>query len=144
MFAIISGFEAAYSAYNSYQSGMERFWTLQYLKQENITEVVASLVKEMGSGSWLVRADHLPLMLNVQGATGLVRGDKVKVLLGNIDAMALDVTGTVIEKIISVANGGDAESALGEELMEDLEEAITGPIAIAMNVNETPAEDTSA
>jgi len=29
-------------------------------------------------------------------------------------------------------------------LMEDLEEAATGPIAIAMNVNETPTEDPSA
>jgi hypothetical protein len=50
----------------------------------------------------------------------------------------------VIEKITSAAIGAEAERALGEELMEDLEEAATGPIALAMNVNETPAEDTSA
>jgi exoribonuclease-2 len=144
MFAIISAFEAAYTAYNSYQSGMERFWTLQYLKQENITEVVASLVKEMGSGSWLVRADHLPLMLNVMGGAGLMRGDKVKVQLGIIDAMALDVTGTLIEKINSSDHNIDAESASEDDSMEDLEEAVTGPIAIALNVNETPTEDPSA
>jgi exoribonuclease-2 len=142
MFAIISAFESAYTAYNSYQSGMERFWTLQYLKQENITEVVASLVKEMGGGSWLVRTDHLPLMLSVMGAAGLVRGDKVKVQLGSIDAMALDVTGTVIEKITS--SDLNLESASGDESLEDLEEAATGPIAIALNVNETPADDPSA
>jgi exoribonuclease-2 len=29
LFSIISGFDAAYSAYNGYQAGMERFWTLQ-------------------------------------------------------------------------------------------------------------------
>jgi exoribonuclease-2 len=144
MFAIISAFEAAYTAYNSYQSGMERFWTLQYVKQENITEVVASLVKEMGGGSWLVRAEHLPLMLSVMGAAGLVRGDKVKVQLGSIDAMALDITGTVIEKIVSSDNPLDAENASGDESMEDLEEAATGPIAIALNVNETPSEDAPA
>jgi len=144
MFAIISAFEAAYTAYNSYQSGMERFWTLQYLKQENITEVVASLVKEMGGGSWLVRADHLPLMLNVMGGAGLMRGDKVKVQLGIIDAMALDVTGTLIEKINSSDHNIDAESASEDDSMEDLEEAVTGPIAIALNVNETPTEDPSA
>jgi exoribonuclease-2 len=144
LFAIISAFEAAYTAYNSYQSGMERFWTLQYVKQENITEVVASLVKEMGGGSWLVRADHLPLMLSVMGAAGLVRGDKVKVQLGSIDAMALDITGTVIEKIVSSDNPLDAENASTDESMGDLEEAATGPIAIALNVNETPSEDASA
>jgi exoribonuclease-2 len=137
LFAIISAFDAAYTAYNSYQSSMERFWTLQYLKQENITEVLASLVKEMAGGAWLVRADHLPLMLTVMGASGLMRGDKVKVQLGAVDAMALDVSGTVIEKLTPTDEAG----ADDEESLDDLEEAATGPIAIAMNVNEAPAED---
>jgi exoribonuclease-2 len=143
LFAIISGFEAAYSAYNSYQSGMERFWTLHYLKQENITEVLASLVKEMGGGSWLVRADHLPLMFNVMGAAGMARGDQVKVQLGNIDAMALDVNGTVSEKITSAANKALEDASVIDDAMEDLEEAATGPIALALNVNETPADESS-
>jgi exoribonuclease-2 len=83
-------------------------------------------------------------MLSVMGAAGLVRGDKVKVQLGSIDAMALDITGTVIEKIVSSDNPLDAENASTDESMEDLEEAATGPIAIARNVNETPSEDASA
>jgi exoribonuclease-2 len=141
LFAIISAFDAAYTAYNAYQSGMERFWTLQYLRQENITEVVASLVKEMAGGSWLVRADNLPLMLTVMGASGLMRGDKVKVQLGTVDAMALDVSGTVLEKIIAeTSETQNAEAGL-DEAMEDLDEAASGPIAIAMNINEAPAED---
>ena len=32
LFSIISGFDAAYSAYNAHQAGMERFWTLKYLR----------------------------------------------------------------------------------------------------------------
>ena len=144
LFAIISAFEAAYSAYNSYQSGMERFWTLHYLKQENITELLASLVKEMGGGSWLVRADHLPLMFNVMGAAGMVRGDQVKVQLGNIDAMALDVNGTVIEKITSAASKALEDASAIDDAMEDLEEAATGPIALALNVNEAPADESSS
>jgi exoribonuclease-2 len=143
LFAIISAFEAAYSAYNSYQSGMERFWTLHYLKQENIKEVLASLVKEMGGGSWLVRADHLPLMFNVMGAAGMVRGDQVRVQLGNIDAMALDVNGTVIEKITSTANKALEDASAIDDAMDDLEEAATGPIALALNVNETPADESA-
>jgi exoribonuclease-2 len=39
LFSIISGFDAAYSAYNGYQAGMERFWTLKYLQQQGITEL---------------------------------------------------------------------------------------------------------
>jgi exoribonuclease-2 len=143
MFAIISAFDAAYTAYNSYQTGMERFWTLQYLKQENITEVIASLVKEMAGGSWLVRADNLPLMLSVVGASGLVRGDKVKVQLGAVDAMALDVNGTVIEKLASLdTHNPDPEA--GEDGLEELEDSAAGPIAIALNVDETPSDDSSA
>ena len=141
LFAIISAFDAAYTAYNGYQSGMERFWTLQYLQQHNITEVVASLVKEMAGGGWLVRADHLPLMLTVMGATGLMRGDKVRVQLGQIDAMALDISGTVIEKIATENPDTDASADRLDESLDDLEEAATGPIAIAMNVNEAAAEE---
>ena len=141
LFAIISAFDAAYTAYNAYQSGMERFWTLQYLQQENITEVVASLVKEMAGGSWLVRADNLPLVLTVMGASGLMRGDKVRVQLGTVDAMALDVSGTVLEKIIAENSETQNAEASLDEAMEDLDEAASGPIAIAMNINEAPAED---
>jgi exoribonuclease-2 len=89
----------------------------------------------------LVRADSLPLMLTVMGAAGLTRGDKIKVQLGEIDAMALDVSGTVIEKIITEQTEVDAHAEGMEESLEDLEDAATGPIAIAMNVNEAPAEE---
>ena len=142
MFAIISAFDAAYTAYNSYQTGMERFWTLQYLKQENITEVIVSLVKEMAGGSWLVRADNLPLMLTVVGTSGLARGDKVKVQLGAVDAMALDVNGTVIEKLASLdTHNPDPEA--GDDGLEELEDSAAGPIAIALDVDETPSDDSS-
>jgi exoribonuclease-2 len=141
LFAIISAFDAAYTAYNSYQSGMERFWTLQYLKQENISEVMASLVKEMAGGSWLVRADHLPLMFAVMGAAGMQRADKVRVQLGAIDVMALDVSGTVIEKLVSDHEASGLHPENLDETLDDIEESATGPIALAMNVNEAPEGD---
>ncbi|TAF68765.1 MAG: RNB domain-containing ribonuclease, partial [Curvibacter sp.] len=43
LFAIISSFDAAYSAYNGYQGAMERFWTMRYAQQHGITELTASL-----------------------------------------------------------------------------------------------------
>ena len=67
--------------------------------------------------------------------------DKVKVQLGEIDAMALDVSGTVIERIITEQTEVDAHAEGLEESLEDLKDAATGPIAIAMNVNEAPAEE---
>ena len=38
LFAIISAFDAAYSAYNAHQGSMERFWTLHYLRQHGCDE----------------------------------------------------------------------------------------------------------
>jgi exoribonuclease-2 len=82
-------------------------------------------------------------MFNVMGAAGMVRGDQVRVQLGNIDAMALDVNGTVIEKITSAANKALEDASAIDDAMEDLEEAATGPIALALNVNETPADESA-
>jgi exoribonuclease-2 len=82
LFSIISAFDAAYSAYNGYQAGMERFWTLKYLEQQGITELVATTFKEGPGGSWLVRADELPLVFPVLGAQGLTRGARLRVKPG--------------------------------------------------------------
>ena len=132
LFSIISAFDAAYSGYNSVQSGMERFWTLKHLQQQGISELDAALLKEMGGGAWLVRADTLPLVLTVMGAQGMPRGAKVRVKLGEVDLMALDVSGTVLARL-------DSEAPSSEEAEEDDTES-AGPLRIAVDVNEAPAD----
>ncbi|MBS0609557.1 MAG: RNB domain-containing ribonuclease, partial [Proteobacteria bacterium] len=59
LFSIISSFDATYGAYNGYQAGMERFWTLKYLEQNGITELDATVIKDGMHGDFLVRADSL-------------------------------------------------------------------------------------
>ena len=137
LFGIISSFDGAYSAYNGYQAGMERFWTLKYLQQHAITELTATVIKEGMGGGLLVRADDLPLVFPVLGVTGLPRGAHVRVRLGEIDEIALDVSGTLIERL-------DSDAAAADDGAEDDEEAVAGPIAIAVDMNETdgtPAAD---
>ena len=126
LFSIISAFDTAYSAYNGYQGAMERFWTLRYLQQNKVTELVASLFKEN-----LVRADDLHLVLPVMGAQGLPRAAKLRVRLGEVDLITLDVHGTVIERLDAPVQ----EST--EEEPEDDEE-VAGPIAIAVDVSDNP------
>ncbi|MDA8444485.1 ribonuclease catalytic domain-containing protein [Paracidovorax valerianellae] len=138
LFSVISSFDAAYSAYNGYQAGMERFWTLQYLQQNEITEIEATVFKEGPGGSFLVRADALPLVLPVLGAQNLSRGARVRVKLGEIDEITLDVNGTVLERLDSPADSAEA-APQGDEAGEDDEEAVAGPIAIAVDVNEAEA-----
>ncbi len=133
LFSIISGFDAAYSAYNGYQAGMERFWTLKYLQQQGITELTATVFKDnLPGGSVLVRADELPLVLPVVGAQGLARGARVRVKLGDIDEITLDVAGTVTERLDTPAEATPEEDS-GDE------EPVAGPIAIAVDMNEAEA-----
>jgi exoribonuclease-2 len=136
LFSIISGFDAAYSAYNSVQSSMERYWTLRHVQQQGITELEASLVKEMGGGIWLVRADSLPLMFSVMGAQGLARGARVRVQLGEIDLMALDVKGTVTAHLDAPVKTEDE----GDE-GEDDESLNAGPLTIAVDLNDSTQSD---
>jgi exoribonuclease-2 len=138
LFSIISGFDAAYSAYNSVQSSMERYWTLRHVQQQGIEEVEASLVKEMGGGVWLVRAETLPLMFNVMGAQGLMRAARVRVKLGEVDLMALDVHGTVIAHLDAPIESGDTEVEVDEEEDEAL---AAGPLTIAVDLNDSTQSD---
>jgi exoribonuclease-2 len=125
LFSIISSFDAAYSAYNGYQGAMERFWTLRYVQQHGLTELVATLFKEN-----MVRADDIPLVLPVLGAQSLPRGAKLRIKLGEIDLITLDVHGTVLERLDTVAAEESAENA------EEDDEEVAGPIAIAVDVSD--------
>ncbi|MDB5857986.1 MAG: exoribonuclease R-like protein [Ramlibacter sp.] len=130
LFSIISAFDAAYSAYNTNQAGMERFWTLRYLQQQGVQELEATVVKE-----GLARADNLPLVLPVLGAGDLPRGSRVLVKLGAIDLITLDVNGTVIARL-------DAEPvAQASEEGDSEDETVAGPIAIAMDVTDTSEDE---
>ncbi len=135
LFSIISAFDAAYSGYNAVQSGMERFWTLRHLQQQGITELDAALIKEAGGGAWVVRAETLPLVFNVMGAQGLPRGARVRVKLGQVDLMALDVSGTVMARL-------DSQTPAEADEAEDEEIDSAGPLQIAVDLDEPAPEQT--
>ena len=127
LLAIISGFEDAYSAYNAHQGAMERYWTLQYLNQNAVTELVGTVFKDN-----MFRADNLPLVLPIMGAQGLPRGAQVRVRLGVPDLITLDINGTVVERL-------DVDgTAAGTDLPDDGEDdMVGGPIALAIDLAET-------
>lgn len=133
LFSIVSAFDAAYSAYNGHQAGMERFWTLRWLQQQDVRELDATVFKE-----GLARADTLPLVLPVLGTADLPRGARVRLKLGTIDLITLDVNGTVIQRLDAAP-----EAAVSAEDDTD-EETVAGPIAIAVDVTDTPEEEAGA
>jgi len=123
LFSIISAFDGAYSAYNQFQGGMERYWTLKHLQQAGTTELTATVMKD-----GLVRADSLPLVLQVMGADGLPRGAHVRVRLGAMDLISLDVGGTVIERLDL-----DVDELIDDEA--EGEESLAAPLAIAVDMD---------
>ena len=130
LFSVISCFDGLYSAYNGFQSSIERYWTLKYLQQNGITELTATSFKDN-----LVRADELPLVLAALGAQGLPRGARVRIKLGAIDEITLDISGTVIERLDTAAE--ETPGNQDEEQGDDGEEELTaGPISIAVDLNE--------
>ncbi|RZM02484.1 MAG: RNB domain-containing ribonuclease, partial [Variovorax sp.] len=133
LFSILSGFDAAYATYNAYQGGMERFWTLKYLQQQGITELDVSVIKDLPNGA-LVRAETLPLVFPVAGQQP--RGARLRVKLGEIDEIALDVHGTVLERLD--VPDADASAGTPEDASDD-EDVVAGPIAIAVDMADAEA-----
>ena len=139
LFSIISAFEAAYSSYNGYQSSMERFWTLQYLQQNAVEEVEASVFKSFEGEPPMARADNLPLVLPVIGSGNLARGTRVLLRISGIDNISLDVHGQFIEVLQDAATRTGDITAQSQQ--DDDDETPAGPLAIAVDVDEVTAPE---
>lgn len=134
LFAVISSFDAAYSAYNAYQGQMERFWTLRHIQQAGITELEATVFKDEG---W-VRADTLPLVCQAFGAEKLPRGSRVRIKLGEIDLLSLHISAVVQAQLEAGA------SAALESEDDDDEQDDTASLEVAVAKDEEPPAVESA
>jgi exoribonuclease-2 len=103
---------------------------LKYVQQQGLTEIEATVFKEN-----MVRADDIPLVLMVVGAKDLPRGARVRVKLGDIDEVMLDIGGTVVARLDTPAQ----DLAGPEEAEAEDEDDAAGPIAIAVDMSEEPA-----
>jgi exoribonuclease-2 len=141
LFAVISNFDTAYSAYNGFQSSLERYWTLKYLGQQGITELDCAVMM-----NGLVRADTLPLVFNAIGADKLPRHAKVRVRVTGVDELTLDVHASVIARLDEATS--DANQDAGQSEDEDDSEVLdnAGPLSLAIDVTDAdaPAADTPA
>ncbi|SHM25239.1 ribonuclease catalytic domain-containing protein [Rhizobacter sp. OV335] len=137
LFSVISSFDAAYSAYNGFQSGIERYWTLKYLEQNGIAELDAAVMKE-----GLVRADTLPLVFRAVGAERLPRGARVKVRITGTDLLTLDVHASVLSRIDDPDT--TADDAVVEDAEAENEDVAAGPLTLAIDVAADDADDAPA
>ncbi|NOU24574.1 MAG: RNB domain-containing ribonuclease [Methylotenera sp.] len=79
-------FELTYKTYSEFQIRMERYWCLQYLLQENVQEVHATVWREN-----LVRLDNLPYMTKVYGLPELKAGTRVTLQVQEVDTLLMEL-----------------------------------------------------
>jgi exoribonuclease II len=125
LFSIISGFDAAYSAYNGFQQAIERYWTLRWLQQQGTGEIEAAVMKE-----GLVRAETLPLVFRLPGTESLPRNARVRARINSVDLLTLELHGTLAARLDQAAaapaeeeseDDGDSEPAPALQLAIDVE-----------------------
>ncbi|MBS1163542.1 MAG: ribonuclease [Burkholderiaceae bacterium] len=129
LFAVISSFDAAYGAYGAFQQGIERYWTLRWLEQQDATEIDAAVMKD-----GLVRAETLPLVFRLPGTESLPRGSRVRARITGMDLLTLDLHAALAARLDVAAAAAEAE----EEAAEDEIEA-TGPLTIAIDLDDGAA-----
>lgn len=86
LFAIIGAFDAQYSAWNDYQSAMERYWCMRWLQQQGIKSVQGSVIRDD-----LVRLDCAPFVTRVPAFPELERGQGVTLDILGYDELALEL-----------------------------------------------------
>jgi exoribonuclease-2 len=137
LFSVISGFDAAYAAYNDFQNGIERFWTLRWLQQNEVAELDAMVMKD-----GLVRADTLPLVFRATGTESLPRGSHVRVRVSGIDLLTLEAHGSLVSRLdvaTAAADGAPEDSEAAVDGDED--ELGPGNLRLAIALDEAPASD---
>ena len=123
LFSIISAFDGAYSAYNGYQSAIERYWALRWVEQQGMAELDAAVLKD-----GLVRCDHLPLVFRALGTESLPRGAHVRVRVTGIDLLTLDLHASLASRLDDVAAAEEGDET------EEGEEAPAGALTLAIDL----------
>jgi exoribonuclease-2 len=92
LFAVVSGFDAAYTTYGDFQETMERYWSLRWLQQEGVRYIDAVV----GRGD-IVRLRGLPMSTRVAGAAGMVRGQRLQLELVEVDLIELSPNARIVQ-----------------------------------------------
>ena len=123
LFSVISGFDAAYSAYNGFQQGIERYWTLRWLQQNNVAELEAAVMKD-----GLVRAQTLPLVFRLAGTEALPRGALVSARVNSVDLLTLELHATLAARLDSApaTAATAAAAAAADEALDEGDELEAG------------------
>lgn len=109
---IIRDFDQTYQSYSDFQTRMERYWCLQYLIQEQLTEVTATVWREN-----LVRLDGMFFITKVPSLPELKVGTKVSLEIKHIDTLLIELN-CKFKQIIAEA---EKEQLINQDLIHEVE-----------------------
>ncbi|MCL1886408.1 MAG: RNB domain-containing ribonuclease [Betaproteobacteria bacterium] len=105
LFAIVSAFDAAYTAYSEFQDKMERYWCLRWLSQNDVRQAEAVVIRDE-----IVRLLEIPLTISLSGTRSLERGTQVKIDLLRWDEVDLSVEARLVDVSAITTGANVAES----------------------------------
>ena len=104
-------FELTYAAYAEFQRGMERYWCLRWLLQQDAHDALAHVLRES-----LVRLDAIPLVLRVPSLPELPRGTRVQLSIEGIDLLEAELRARYLELAPELASNKGSDAAfVGDE-----------------------------
>jgi exoribonuclease-2 len=117
LLAAMRDFELTYAAYAEFQRGMERYWCLRWLLQEQANEALGHVLREA-----LVRLEAIPLVLRVPSLPELPRGTRVRLDIEGIDLLEAELRPRYRELAPELAaNTGSDAAFAGDEGEEPAE-----------------------
>jgi len=141
LFAIVSAFDAAYSAYAAFQADMERYWCLRWLSQEKgeaeTMKVEATVLKEE-----ILRLVDIPLVIKLSGMPQVARGSQVKLDLLRWDEIDLTVEARLLDIIQDASASAAAAAELDDEMTDDMMEGDAEPVPLEPELQEAAPEAT--
>jgi exoribonuclease-2 len=112
-------FDLTYNAYSEFQTRMERYWCLQYLVQEGVQEVGATVWREN-----LVRLDGMPFITKVHSLPELAPGTPVRLQIKRIDPLLMELdtryvpAGSVAQSDSTAENPNTDDLAAEDQALE--------------------------
>ena len=139
LFAIVSGFDAAYAAYGDFQTNMERYWCLRWLGQEKCHQVDAVVLKDE-----VLRLLEIPLIIRLPGMPQVARGAQVRLEVIRWDELDLTIEVRLLE-MLSTLTEEDLEEAPEDEpeMIADADTSIA-PADVAEGTDDLPLQESNS
>jgi exoribonuclease-2 len=141
LFAIVSGFDAAYAAYADFQNNMERYWCLRWLGQNESRQVEAVVLKDE-----VLRLTEIPLIIRLPGMPQMARGAQVRLDILRWDEVDLNVEARLLE-LLSTVSELDEDEEMEEDAVAEAENTESTEVDQASTdeaASEEVADDVSA